>query len=298
MRKKRHHHEEHEEHVNHEAWVIPYADMLTLLMAMFLVLWAIGQVDVSKAKAVSTGFADEFGLASSAGKGAGGKGVLDGVEKPDEVNALSGSKKMDALPDVKISEMSPKQVAEAREAEQKQLQEVKERIGETAEQAGLATSLKFRTEQRGLVVSIVAEGVLFTPGSAELQPAGRVILDTIADALSGLPNQLQVEGHTDNVPISTAQFPSNWELSTARASSVLRYLSDRHGVSQDRLSAAGYADRRPMASNETSGGRAQNRRVDIAVVALFPDEPGNATDGPGETASAPADGKTTRKGSK
>src|SRR5690606_37152997 len=109
-----------------------------------------------KPKAVSTGFADEFGLASSAGKGAGGKGVLDGVEKPDEVNALSGYKKMDALPDVKISEMSPKQVAEAREAEQKQLQEVKERIGETAEPAGLATSLKFRTEQRGLVVSTVA----------------------------------------------------------------------------------------------------------------------------------------------
>ncbi len=298
MRKKRHHHEEHEEHVNHEAWVIPYADMLTLLMAMFLVLWAIGQVDVSKAKAVSTGFADEFGLASSAGKGAGGKGVLDGVEKPDEVNALSGSKKTDALPEVKVGEMTPQQVAEARETEQKQLEEVRERIDRTAEQAGLATSLKFRTEQRGLVVSIVAEGVLFTPGSSELQPAGRVILDTVADALSGLPNQLQVEGHTDDVPISTAQFPSNWELSTARASSVLRYLSDRHGVSQDRLSAAGYADRRPMASNETAGGRAQNRRVDIAVVALFPGEPG-ATDGPGETASAPADGqKTTGKGSR
>jgi len=299
VRKKRHHHEEHEEHVNHEAWVIPYADMLTLLMAMFLVLWAIGQVDVDKAKAVSTGFADEFGLASSAGKGPGGKGVLDGVEKPQQVDAVTGSKKSEDLAQLDIGSMTMDQRAEARRAEQQQLQEVQQRIDATAGQAGMAGSVKFRTEERGLVVSIVAEGVLFTPGSATLEPAGRVILDTIAEALTGLPNQLSVEGHTDDVPIATAQFPSNWELSTARASSVLRYLTDRHGVSQDRLSAAGYADRRPVASNETSGGRAQNRRVDIAVIALFPKDPPPAKDGSEETASAPASGdRDTRKGSR
>ncbi len=267
MRKK-HHHEEHEEHVNHEAWVIPYADMLTLLMAMFLVLWAIGQVDVDKAKAVSTGFADQMGLASAPGEGAGagGKGVLDGSE----------SAKPPPIIDTKLSDEELRMAAEAREeaqqAEREQLAEVQQTINETAEQAGMGNAVKFRTEERGLVVSIVAEGVLFDAGSAALEPAGRVVLDSIAAALAGLPNQVSIEGHTDNMPIATAQFPSNWELSTARASSVLRYLADRHGVPEDRLAAAGYADRRPVAPNDTTGGRAQNRRVDIAVIALYPND--------------------------
>jgi chemotaxis protein MotB len=284
-KRKRHHHEEHEEHVNHEAWVIPYADMLTLLMAMFLVLWAIGQVDIDKAKAVSTGFADEFGLASSAGKGAGagGKGVLDGTE----------SAQPPPIVETKLTEkqlhMSPEERKAAQESEREQLIEVQRSISESADQAGLANAVRFRSEERGLVVSIVAEGVLFEPGSAAVQPAGRVVLDTIADALAKLPNRVAVEGHTDNVPINTAQFPSNWELSTARASSVLRYLAERHGISEDRLSAAGYADRRPVGSNETSGGRAQNRRVDIAVIALYPHEVATAGSSGGgrETASAP-----------
>lgn len=264
-KKKRHHHEEHEEHVNHEAWVIPYADMLTLLMAMFLVLWAIGQVDIEKAKAVSTGFADEFGLASSAGSGAGGVGILDGVEQPKDGPAPADKKpKID-----KTMRIAPQDdmAAEAVPLTE-QLKGVQEEIISEAAAAGIETSLRYRTEQRGLVVSIVAEGVLFEVGSAELKPAGKLVLDSLAESLTGIPNQLAIEGHTDSVPISTAQFASNWELSTARASSVLRYLIGRHGIPPSRLSASGYADQRPVDSNETEGGRARNRRVDIAILSL------------------------------
>src|SRR4051812_39980064 len=254
--------EEHEEHVNHEAWVIPYADMLTLLMAMFLVLWAIGQVDVSKAKAVSTGFADEFGLSTSAGSGAGGVGVLDGVSRPDEsAKPQDKSQKVDKTMSI-AGGGGGSGVAQLTE----QLTEVQGDIAKEAGIAGIETSLQFRTEQRGLVVSIVAEGVLFDAGQAVLKPEGRMVLDTLAGSLVGVPNQLAVEGHTDNVPISTAQFPSNWELSTARATAVLRYLVEHHGITPARLSAAGYADQRPVADNATSGGRARNRRVDLAIL--------------------------------
>lgn len=277
MPKKKHHHEEHEEHQNHEAWVIPYADMLTLLMAMFLVMWAIGQVDVSKAKAVSTGFADEFGLASSAGSGAGGVGLLDGVAKPEQPSPVGASNKIDKTMQITA------QKAQTKLAEQKQLTQAQDAISAAAQTAGLDGSLKFKMEGRGLVVSIVAEGVLFEAGSATIEPKGRLILDDIAESLSALPNQLAIEGHTDTTPIATAQYPSNWELSTARATAVLRYLGDHHGIAPMRLSASGYGDQRPVASNGTSGGRSQNRRVDIAVLSENPttigDEPAGQPSG-------------------
>lgn len=263
MRKKAHH-EEHEEHVNHEAWVIPYADMLTLLMAMFLVLWAIGQVDVSKAKAVSTGFADQFGLSTSAGSGSGGAGVLDGVAKPAEEDPVGFKSKVDKTMQIAA------QREQAQATEKVQLEQAQQQIEAASAAAGLGGSLKFKMEGRGLVVSIVSEGVLFDAGSAEIKPQGRIILDEISKTLATLPNQLSIEGHTDNSPISTGQFPSNWELSTARASTVLRYLAAQHSLGQSRLQAAGYADQRPAASNDTDTGRAQNRRVDIAVLSENP----------------------------
>jgi len=138
------------------------------------------------------------------------------------------------------------------------------------------------------VVSIVAENVLFDAGSATIRPEGRVVLDGIAESLANLPNQLSVEGHSDDRPISTAQFPSNWELSTARASIVLRYLVERHGVSMNRISAAGYADQRPVVPNDSEGARAENRRVDIAILAenptLITDEPAGAPNAAGSAA--------------
>jgi chemotaxis protein MotB len=262
--RKKQHHEEHEEHVNHEAWVIPYADLLTLLMALFLVLWASSQSDLSKLKEVSAGFADQLGV-SGDGQGAGGQGVLAGSSQPDVTTTVPPTPAQEAMAMAALRDAQ--NAKEAASEDQKQLQGVQQAITSNAAAAGTSQDLTFQLQQRGLVVSIVTEGVLFDAGSADLRPEGKAILDQIADELTRVPNDLAIEGHTDDQPISNGQYPSNWELSTARATNVLRYLVDHHGLSPKRLQAAGYGDERPLAPN-TPTGRVANRRVDIAVLDL------------------------------
>lgn len=274
MRKKQHH-EEHEEHVNHEAWVIPYADLLTLLMALFLVLWASSQSDLSKLKAVSAGFADQLGV-SGQGAGAGGQGVLAGSAQPDVTTTVPLTPEHEAMA---MAALRAQQAAkEAAQADQSQLQGVQKAITSQAAASGTSQDLAFQMQKRGLVVSIVTEGVLFDAGSADLRPEGKTILDQLAGELTKVPNELAIEGHTDDQPISTGQYPSNWELSTARATNVLRYLVSAHNLNPSRLTAAGYGDERPLAPN-TPAGRVANRRVDIAILDLGnnPTAPANQT---------------------
>lgn len=146
------------------------------------------------------------------------------------------------------------------------LDEIEEAVREEAIGSGLSTSVGFRREARGLVVSIVSDSVLFGEGAATVQGDGIVILDVIADALADKPNPIIVEGHTDSRPISTPEFPSNWELSTARATSVLRFLTEVRGIDSGRLSASGYADTRPIADGDDPASLARNRRVEIVVI--------------------------------
>ncbi|MFK7918560.1 MAG: flagellar motor protein MotB [Ilumatobacter sp.] len=146
------------------------------------------------------------------------------------------------------------------------LDDIERAVREEAEGSGLSTSVGFRREARGLVVSIVSDSVLFGEGAADVQLGGITILDVVADALADRANPIIVEGHTDSRPISTAEFPSNWELSTARATSVLRFLSEDRGLDAGRLSAAGYADTRPLTDGEDPASLARNRRVEIVVI--------------------------------
>ena len=262
-KKGKHHEEEHEEHVNHEAWLVPYADMLTLLMGLFLVLWAIGNQDLAKMKEFAQGFSSAVGIHQSI---EGGGGVL-----PDGVAATPTTTTVVPLTG---SELSAARAALARESDVQaaveqdnaQLAQAEETIRAGASAAGFGDAVSFRREDRGLIVSIVSDDVLFPAGSADLQTDGSVALDALAGALAALPNSISIEGHTDDVPISSGRFPSNWELSTARAGVVLRYLVDRHGLDPSRLVAGGYAEQRPLETNATVEGRARNRRVDIAVL--------------------------------
>ncbi|MEZ5321066.1 MAG: flagellar motor protein MotB [Microthrixaceae bacterium] len=255
-KKKRHHHEEHEEHVNHEAWVIPYADMLTLLMALFLIMWASGRQDVAKMRMVATGFADSLGITND-GPAPGGKGVLDGTPNLQKASADPEIKpRMDALTALQ----------EAQRIQQQQLVDLQRSITGEAHGAGVDAELAFKTETRGLVVSIASEGVLFDPGSDELRPEGRRVLDGLANQIRVAPNKVSIEGHTDDRPIATSRFPSNWELSTARATAVLRYLVGFQHADPAKLSASGYGDQQPAAPNDSEAGRARNRRVDIAFL--------------------------------
>ncbi|HEV7864099.1 MAG TPA: flagellar motor protein MotB, partial [Acidimicrobiia bacterium] len=146
------------------------------------------------------------------------------------------------------------------------LQGAQQEIQRSLDKEGLGDTVKFKLESRGLVVTIVSDKVLFDPGQAELRPEGREVVDKLAAAIGRLPNKLSVEGHTDNVPIS-GRYPSNWELSTSRATTVLRELIERHQIAPARLQAAGYADERPVATNDTAEGRGANRRVELVVLA-------------------------------
>ena len=269
-------HEEHEEHVNHERWLITYADMITLLMVLFIVLYSISQVDLAKFRRLKEGVAGGFGGPAAAGALSGGAGPLEGGGGVFETG-LHGTEARELYQPPAWAAGSSAQAAQAALADAKArtagarqqrsvLQGAQQEIQRSLNEQGLGDTVKFRLESRGLVVTIVSDKVLFEPGQADLRPEGRELVDKLAAAVGRLPNRLAVEGHTDNVPIS-GRYPSNWELSTARATTVLRELIERHHIDPARLSAAGYADERPVAMNDTADGRGANRRVELVVLA-------------------------------
>jgi chemotaxis protein MotB len=247
-------HEEHEEHVNHERWLVTYADMITLLMVLFIVLFSMSQVDLKKYEALKTSLSGAFGSNPIEG----GAGVLS-----------SGTSAI-PLPGITVQAKQALAAQQAQEAaaaaEHAQLEATKQQLSSALEKVGLAGGVGLSVERRGLVVTIASDKVLFDPGQATLRPAGRTIIQQLAGPLAALPNPLRVEGHTDDVPIN-GTFASNWELSTARATTVLRELVASHAVEPSRLSATGYADQKPVASNSTPDGRARNRRVELLVEA-------------------------------
>ena len=258
-------HEEHEEHVNHERWLITYADMITLLMVLFIVLYSISQVDLAKFRRLKSGVAGGFGGPAAAGALSGGAGPLEGGGGVFDAG-LHGTQAVTSAQAAQAA-LADAQARTAGARQQRSvLQGAQQEIQRSLDQEGLGDTVRFRLESRGLVVTIVSDRVLFDPGQADLRPEGRAVVDKIAAALGRLPNKLSVEGHTDNTPIS-GRYPSNWELSTARATTVLRELIERHGLSPARLSAAGYADERPVAPNDTADGRSANRRVELVVLA-------------------------------
>jgi chemotaxis protein MotB len=258
--------EEHEEHENHEAWVIPYADMLTLLMALFMMLFAISSVDLAKFEALAGS------LSSALGDGQrsvleGGSGILDG-SSPAAVDLPPVQVVRRELPPAAAAALAREAARAAQQAaEHRVLDELEQLVRERAAAAGVSGSLELRQEARGLVVTVVTDQVLFAPGQAAVQEGGVTILATIAAAVRDLPHRISVEGHTDDRPIGTARYRSNWELSTARATEVVRYLVDEAGIAPARIAAAGYGDTRPVASNDSAEGRALNRRVEVVVLA-------------------------------
>jgi chemotaxis protein MotB len=254
--KKSKKHVEHEAEHADERWLITYADMITLLMVLFIVLYSISQVDLARFEKLKSGLSESFSAGSGEAILEGGEGVLDGGIGPTPEVLAAAS--------IALEE---KQALEAAAAEERTtLETAQQQVVAQLEGAGLAGSVGFRLERRGLVVTIVTDDVLFASGSALLAPAGRDVVDALSAALAPLPNLLSIEGHTDPTPTrGGGGYATNWELSTARATSVLRELAERHGIDGRRLSAAGYADTRPLAANNTPEGRATNRRVEIVV---------------------------------
>jgi chemotaxis protein MotB len=258
MSARRKRHDDHEEHVNHERWLITYADMITLLMVLFIVLFAIGQTDLKKFNQLKNSFNNSLGGKNPNPAIEGGTGNLDGEQNIDPGLNLDKQAAL-ALQEKKAHDAAVTQ-------ENNTLQHAEDEIKTALTAHGLADSANFRLESRGLVVTIVTDQVLFDLGSAGLRQGGQAVLDGMAPALASLPNPIAIEGHTDNQPIHSALFATNWELSTARATSVLRYLTDTKGIAPSRISAAGYADQRPIVPNDTDAHRSQNRRVEVVVL--------------------------------
>lgn len=195
-------------------WMIPYADLLTLLLGMFMLLYAIASMD-------------KHGLES----------------KVEQLTRQISKAAPVKVPEIKVSVLT---------------KELQNKLGQT-------TGITVKQNDDGLVISL-ADNILFTPGNAVLNPNAQQKLDGIADLLRQQPHAIRVEGHTDNSPIATSQYPSNWELSTARATHIIQYLIRSHGFSAGRLSAAGYGEFHPIAKNSSIEGKQKNRRVDIVIL--------------------------------
>ncbi len=218
---------------NPDRWLLTYADLITLLLALFIVMYTMSQVDAKK-----------FGKMAEALNGVlrGGESVLNKYTD-EQYKRGHGLLKLGNLRMI-----------------QKLVEEKFEKLGRSEE---LLTEIT----ERGLVVHVM-ESALFTQGSANLEERGLQALDLIYDRVKDVPNHVRIEGHTDDRPIATDRFPSNWELSAARATEVVRYMIDRHGFPPAKISALGYGPYRPMRPNNSIENRARNRRVDIVVLTM------------------------------
>jgi chemotaxis protein MotB len=270
--RRRKKHEEHEEHENHERWLVSGFDMMTLLFVLFVVLFAMSQVDKDKFAALAKGLSEAFGGPISVQTSPTPEGsVLDGL--PGVVDIASAIPPDPTVSEAQVEaaaaqaalERSERIQAEARSAYDN-LAAAREQIQAALDAAGYSGAARFEIDERGLVVHIVADQVLFDAEQAVLRPEGRAVLDAVAPTLNGLPNQLAVEGHANHLPVTAGgPWPSNWELSAYRATTVVRYLA-QVGVPQPRMSANGYSDTRPLVPITDPNAITVNRRVDIVVM--------------------------------
>jgi chemotaxis protein MotB len=273
-------HEEHEEHVNHERWLVSYADMLTLLFVLFVVLFSMSSVDQKKFAELAAGLSQGFGAQSAALTGTAAQ--LDGSGNATQVvqidpganpgDGSSGTEGMSAKEKAAVDRAvraeqraDASKDAQAAAKEAANLKKVEEQISDALAQAKLLDQVRFTINERGLVVTVVTNEVVFNGNRADLQPGGAKILDAIAPTLAKLPNSIEVDGNTNQLKAKTTFYPSGWELSAARASTVVRYFTG-HGLVKDRMSAVGFSDTKPLLPVSDPRAVTMNRRVDVVVL--------------------------------
>jgi chemotaxis protein MotB len=260
-----------------ERWLLTYADMITLLMALFMVLFSISSVNISKYQTLQQSLKAAF----SGSILSGGKAILQSGSESTSAHTPATSEVPSIVPltpnipkpvDTSAKQISKAMLAQAgAQQEQSGFQKLKAELDAYAKAHGFSNQVQAVIEQQGLVVRVLTDKLLFASGQAALEPAGDPLLNEVTALLNvDTKHPITVEGNTDNQPIQSSQFPSNWELSAIRATTVLRYLISR-GVAAQRLSAAGYAALHPIATNTTVTGRAENRRVDIVLDRIYPD---------------------------
>jgi chemotaxis protein MotB len=305
--------QEHEKEPNHERWLVSYADFITLLFAVFVTLYAMSYVDKQKVDQVIASTNAAFGLTKSnstpafnviqssdimpvPGVVAEKKKKMSKPEtgelgkqekerkKAEEEQKLHDQKEklktgaVDDIPPPDPNLSKGKETETKKRAGEQEFKEIKEKISSFLSAKGAQEKVKLTLDSRGLVISL-KDTEFFDSGSASVRQWSLPLLNDIANSISNYSNAIRIEGHTDNVPINTPSFPSNWELSTARATNIVQYLISRHGFSPEKLSAIGYGEYRPIADNSTEEGKQKNRRVDVVILSNT-GEQGEPTAGP------------------
>jgi chemotaxis protein MotB len=262
-RNKHVHHEE--EHENEERWLVSFADMMTLLFCLFMVLFAISSVNTSKLEALASSLQEALsGKIMSGGQAVMETGSATPPEQAQATPPIPALTPMAALASGTPAQSSAEQNQRAR-AEEEQLQQLRKRIESLAKQEHVSANVKASVRPRGLVVELLTDRVFFDSGQAEVKPHAQQLLTKIGRIIAGeRTHPVVIEGHTDSRPISSPQFPSNWELSGARAGAVVRIFQGT-GVNPKRMSTQGFASQVPVASNATAAGQSRNRRV-VAVL--------------------------------
>ncbi len=227
-----------------ERWLLTYADLMNLLLIFFIILYTISQTDVAKFNQLAESLREAFGESTAS----------------SFISESGAGTSIIPLENTAPSPVIPSTL------EDQQMEEVKEKVTEIIKNENLTGEVEVSMQERGVLISI-KEKVLFKSGSAEIEPESRQTVEKLGGALKIITgNHMRVEGHTDNDPINTAQFPSNWELSLIRATNVLHLLVDKSGVDPTIISPVGYGEFRPKLPNTTPENKAANRRVDIVIV--------------------------------
>lgn len=229
---------------NAERWLLTYADLMNLLLILFIILFAMSQVDTQKFQQLSQSLSSAFGSGSE--------------------SVLQGSAQGNSLVDFPANMPSP---VIPSQLEEKQIDSIAKEVKEMVKGEGLQGSIDVKRQERGVVISI-NERLIFKSGSSEIEKASEEkVLNIGKQILSNIPNKhIRIEGHTDNVPIKSPIYPSNWELSSARATNVLRILVEKAGIDPKLISAVGYGEFTPLVPNDSDANREKNRRVDIVIL--------------------------------
>ena len=258
-----------EVHVNQERWLVSYADFITLLFAFFVVMYSISQVNQSKYRVLSETFEHAFNSRQITTDTT-SSNPIEKIINPIQVGEPALS------PDPSAIDVEQESAGDASSTSSGQLQEISALVNERF--ADLINDELVSVSSNELWLQIeLKDSILFASGGTDLSLQAQAIFDEIAGILKGYSNPIQVEGYTDNIPINNPRYPSNWELSSARASAIVKLLAAR-GVAPQRLSAVGFGEFQPVASNEHPAGRAQNRRVALMIARRKIERPGAPVD--------------------
>lgn len=224
-------------------WMITFSDLMSLLLTFFILLYSMSNIDAKKFEDMSQSL----------------QGVLSGLGYTQVIEGQNSSMEIPLDDETALDdEIETSTIME-------EIQEVYNKVLNYVEVEGLDADVTVNYNKRGIFVDI-KEAILFDPGSAEIKESGLLVLEKIEGILNEFDNEIVVEGHTDDVPMNSALFPSNWELSTGRSVSVLRYLSEEGNIPAEKISATGYGEHRPMVENTNAENRAINRRVNILII--------------------------------